>query len=136
MDSVAENSLDTNLLCSNCGHYKQKHCQVQCPFNIIVEDRSVKEVESKTINVEANDVVKELFEIKNLPDDTFSVKIRKIKNVKSIEILTEGRILVLPQNQISVKFKFLNPSSISTSFLAKIFTCEVPIKLNIDESLH
>ena len=36
IDSVAENSLDTNLLCSNCGHYKQKHCQVQCPFNIIV----------------------------------------------------------------------------------------------------
>ena len=106
-ESTVPSSSNLNLFCNNCGHYQQKYCQVQCPFGIIIEDRSVKEVQSKTINVEANGVIKEFFEMKNLPADTFSVKIRKIKNEKSIEILTEGRILVQLHKQISVTFKFL-----------------------------
>ena len=125
---LSDNKID--LLCNKCGQFKEKHCRDDCYFNVFIEDHCVKEIESKIIKVEANDVITELFEIKNLPEDATSISIRKIKNEKSIQILTEGRILVLPQNQISVKFKFLNPTIIDTSFLTKIFTCEVPIKLN------
>ena len=121
---LSENLLNMDSFCDNCGHYKQKHCQIQCPFNIIIEERSVKEVDSKSIEVEENDVITEFFEIKNLPDYAFSIKIRKIKNEHNIEILTNNRILVKPQSKTSVTFKFLEPNNFNTCFLAKLFLFE------------
>ena len=125
----------TNLIksnyswCDTCGHYRHTN-QDKCPFNVVIEDHVAKELEIKEIDVKEGDIISERFEVKNLPEDTLSVKVRKIKNDKSILILNQERICVKPLNQIDVKFKFLKPMSVKTNFLRHIFTCEVPIKLD------
>ena len=84
---------NSTLMCNTCGNFKHK--QIKCPFNVIIEDHLAVELEDKDIDVKAGDIITERFEINNVPKDTFSVKVRKIKNDMSIEILSEYWILVL-----------------------------------------